>query len=89
MDQTQLKAMIASWARAFVTALLAAVPAAWEGMPSHDLSTWTWATVFAFTASVLLTAINALRSGDTRFGVGAKKDTAEDVEPEPFFPEDA
>lgn len=67
----QVRAAVWSMLRVFGAALLASIPAAWAAAPNHDVTTWGWTGAAAFAGAVVLTAINALRSGDTRFGVGA------------------
>jgi hypothetical protein len=67
--------MLASFGRVFLVALGSAVVAVWEIEPNHDLTTWTDAKWKAFAGAVimevLLTGVNALRRGDTRFGRGS------------------
>jgi hypothetical protein len=78
MTSTELKAMAWSWLRVTLAALGAALITVWNTTPDHDLTHWTKADALAFAAAVatgtILTTINALRSGETRFGTGYSKD---------------
>jgi hypothetical protein len=69
-------AMLASFGRVFLAALGAALVTMWQAEPNQDLTTWTDAKWKAFVAAVLmaalLTTVNAVRRGETRFGVGAQ-----------------
>lgn len=67
----QVRAAAASFARVFGATFLAALPTVWASTPNHDVASWGWAGVFAFVSAAALTAINAVRTGDGRFGSGA------------------
>lgn len=66
----QLGAAVWSLLRVFGAALGAAVSAQWAATPDHDVLSWGWSGAAAFGLAVLLTAANAVRVGDTRFGRG-------------------
>lgn len=71
----QTKAAATSFLRVLAATFGAAVLMAWDGFADHDVGSWTWSTLGAFGAAVasafMLSVVNWLRSGETRFGVGA------------------
>lgn len=69
------RAMGASFLRVLGASLVAAVGTVWVTLPNHDLFTWSqadWkAAVMAVLGATALTAYNAVRRGEVRFGLGA------------------
>ena len=70
-QKSQLAEAVGSFVRAFASSFGAAILATWQATPDQDVMSWGWTGTAAFVAAVLLTAANALRTGDTRFGRGA------------------
>lgn len=76
---TNVKAAACSYARVFLVASLAAYIASGDSpftVSGEDLKT----IVSAGAASLALTVVNALRPGDSRFGVGAPKPPADEYD---------
>lgn len=76
----QIKAALASFLRIFAAALVPAIVATWQMAGTHDWWNWSgdqWqAFAWAVLSAAVLTAINALRKGDTRFGRNAQVNLA-------------
>jgi hypothetical protein len=76
MTSAQLKALAGSFGRVLLATLTTAVAVVWASTANHDLLSWSVADVKAFASAVLgasvVTIINYVRKGDTRFGVGAQ-----------------
>lgn len=70
---TNLKGALASLARVFLTALVAAIVTVWQDpATNHDVTRWGTAGAASFAAAVILTLVNMIRPGETRFGKHAE-----------------
>jgi hypothetical protein len=70
MSRTQIKAALTSAGRVFAAAALAAFLSSGESVSMLDLQDLRL-LLDAGSAAVALTVVNALRRGETRFGLGA------------------
>lgn len=73
--KARLRAAAASYGRVFAAASLAAFLSSGQGVSELDVEDVTL-LVDAGVAAVVLTLANALRRGETRFGVGADEPAA-------------
>lgn len=71
MTSIQLRAAAASYARVFAAAVVAAFLASGEGLSTLSVDDLRLLADAGF-AALALTAVNALRRGEERFGVGAE-----------------
>lgn len=72
-EKSQLAEAMGSFVRVLAASLGAALLATWQVTPDQDVVSWGWTGIASFAAAVLLTAANAMRPGDTRFGRGVER----------------